>query len=166
MKNIYKSFILLLPVVFILQPLILKSQSNQYLHFDHEDDFVILNEAGQYVDGSNTISITGWFNCDELGYGQGYMGFRSGASGLTSGELVQNMFDDEGKKATTTEYILQQIVFVVPSAKRNAILNRRKQEASNMRTRFVGCGSSREFAKGLRDVSVIDIGRRLLDGIG
>ena len=27
----------------------------------------------------DALSITGWFYCDELAYGQGYMGFRSGS---------------------------------------------------------------------------------------
>ena len=37
-----------------------------------------LDEAGQYVNGSE-LTITGWFYCDALEYGQGYMGFRSGS---------------------------------------------------------------------------------------
>lgn len=84
MKKIYNYFKNSLLVLFLLQPFFLISQSNQYLHFDKVDDFVILDEAGQYVNGSDAISITGWFYCDELSYGQGYMGFRSGSS---SGEF-------------------------------------------------------------------------------
>ena len=78
MKNFYKSFRILLPVLFMLQTVFLQSQTNQYLHFDKVDDYVILDEGGQYVDGTPKLSITGWFYCDELSYGQGYMGFRSG----------------------------------------------------------------------------------------
>ncbi len=62
-----------------MQPAFLISQTNQYLHFDREDDLVILNDAGQYVTGTTELSITGWFYCDEHAYGQGYMGFRSGS---------------------------------------------------------------------------------------
>ncbi|MBN2173389.1 MAG: T9SS type A sorting domain-containing protein [Bacteroidales bacterium] len=79
MKKLYMNLSLLLLLVFMMQSALLHAQSNQYLHFDREDDFVILNGGGQYVDGSNTISLTGWFYCDELAYGQGYMGFRSGS---------------------------------------------------------------------------------------
>ena len=79
MKKIYKNFQMLLPIIFFMQPFLLIGQSNQYLHFDKEDDFVILYDAGQYVDGTNELSITGWFYCDQLSYGQGYMGFRSGS---------------------------------------------------------------------------------------
>ena len=79
MKNLYKILLTLLPFFFLMQPVFLNAQSNQYLHFDMEDDFVILDGAGQYVDGTSEISITGWFYCDQLSYGQGYMGFRSGS---------------------------------------------------------------------------------------
>jgi len=84
MKKFYLNFSWLLMLVYLLQPASVDAQSNQYLHFDGEDDFVILNGGGQYVDGSNAMSITGWFYCDELAYGQGYMGFRSGSG---SGEM-------------------------------------------------------------------------------
>ena len=87
--------------------------------------------------------------------------FNTSSSGMTTGELVKNMLEKEGEKPSTTEYILQQIIFVVPKSKRNAILASRKREASAMRSRFVGCNSSHEFAKGLHDVSVVDVGRRL-----
>jgi Concanavalin A-like lectin/glucanases superfamily/Peptide-N-glycosidase F, C terminal/Secretion system C-terminal sorting domain len=79
MKRIYKMFQIALLFLFFLQPVFLFSQSNQYLHFDKVDDYVILNDAGQYIPTGNALSITGWFYCDELAYGQGYMGFRSGS---------------------------------------------------------------------------------------
>ncbi|MEX3008226.1 SurA N-terminal domain-containing protein [Hoeflea sp. TYP-13] len=78
---------------------------------------------------------------------------------MSTEDLVSNMLERGGEKPTTTEYILQQIIFVVPKAKRNAILNKRKREAEAMRKRFVDCNTSREFAKGLKDVSVRDLGR-------
>jgi len=70
--GIFASFLLLFAIG-------TKAQTNQYLHFDRVDDYVALEEAGQYVDGTNALSITGWFYTDELAYGQGYMGFRSGS---------------------------------------------------------------------------------------
>jgi len=79
MKKIYKVFRNVLLFLTFLQPVLLISQSNQYLHFDMVDDYVVLNNAGQYIPDGNALSITGWFFCDELAYGQGYMGFRSGA---------------------------------------------------------------------------------------
>lgn len=79
MKKLYKMLRMLPVLLLFLQPLISISQSNQYLHFDMVDDFVILNGAGQYIPNGTALSITGWFYCDALSYGQGYMGFRSGA---------------------------------------------------------------------------------------
>lgn len=64
--------------LFIILTSVAFSQSNQYLHFDRVDDYVKLDNAGQYIDGADAISMTGWFYCDESAYGQGYMGFRAG----------------------------------------------------------------------------------------
>ncbi|MDD5695402.1 MAG: LamG domain-containing protein, partial [Bacteroidales bacterium] len=72
----------------VLHPGLIMSQTNQYLHFDRIDDFVQLVNASQYFSGSNQLSLTGWFNCDELAYGQGYMGFRAG-SGTAEFYLIQ-----------------------------------------------------------------------------
>jgi hypothetical protein len=79
---------LLLLFLLMLQPYRLISQSNQCLHFDKVDDFVQLVNGSQYVSGGNKISLTGWFNCDALAYGQGYMGFRAG-SGTAEFYLIQ-----------------------------------------------------------------------------
>lgn len=78
---------------------------------------------------------------------------------MSTEDLVAKMLERGGEKPSTTEYILQQIIFVVPQSRRNAILNSRKREAESFRQRFVGCQGSREFAKGLTDVSVRDLGR-------
>lgn len=68
-----------LAALFLLISSLAFTQSNQYLHFDKVDDFAKLDGAGQYIDGANAISMTGWFYTDELAYGQGYMGFRAGS---------------------------------------------------------------------------------------
>lgn len=88
MKNLTRKIQMLLVVLFFMQPLLTMAQTNQYLHFDREDDFVILENASQYFSGNNEISITGWFYTDELAYGQGYMGFRIG-SGNAEFYLIQ-----------------------------------------------------------------------------
>ncbi|MEI7660824.1 MAG: LamG-like jellyroll fold domain-containing protein, partial [Bacteroidota bacterium] len=84
----FKPLFNLLIIMLILQPFLLMSQSNQYLHFDKVDDFVQLPNGSQYVSGSNQLSMTGWFYCDALAYGQGYMGFRAG-SGTAEFYLIQ-----------------------------------------------------------------------------
>ncbi len=88
MRKFTPGFKLLLIISLVLQSLMLVSQSNQYLHFDKVDDFVQLPNGSQYVSGSNQLSLTGWFYCDALAYGQGYMGFRAG-SGTAEFYLIQ-----------------------------------------------------------------------------
>lgn len=68
-----------LVALFLVLTSVTFSQSNQYLHFDRVDDYVKLDNAGQYVDGASALSMTGWFYCDASEYGQGYMGFRAGS---------------------------------------------------------------------------------------
>ena len=87
--------------------------------------------------------------------------FRAEGGGLSEQDVVQRMLQDGGRKPTATEYVLQQVIFVVPSAERKSKLNGRKREAQAMRDRFESCDTTREFAKGLIDVTVRDLGRVL-----
>jgi peptidyl-prolyl cis-trans isomerase SurA len=87
---------------------------------------------------------------------------RSESGGFVSEQdAVRRMLDKGGNKPTAMEYMLQQVIFVVPAAERSATLSKRKREADAMRARFNGCNTSREFAKGLIDVTVRDLGRIL-----
>jgi peptidyl-prolyl cis-trans isomerase SurA len=79
---------------------------------------------------------------------------------MSNQDLVTRMMENK-QKPVTTEYFLQQIVFVVPAAKRNAILNKRKAEAEASRSKFPGCDQSKVFAATMLDVSVRDLGRVL-----
>jgi peptidyl-prolyl cis-trans isomerase SurA len=71
------------------------------------------------------------------------------------------MLQQGGNKPSATEYMLQQVIFVVPAAERKSSMAKRKREAEAMRARFSGCNTTREFAKGLLDVTVRDLGRVL-----
>ncbi|MBN1197756.1 MAG: LamG domain-containing protein, partial [Bacteroidales bacterium] len=108
MKNMLNTIRIMVMLLVALHPALLISQSNQYLHFDRVDDYCILNQGGQYISGSNTLSMTGWFYCDELAYGQGYMGFRQGSG---NGEFYLIQLNDgkmECRLKTTTglhEYV-------------------------------------------------------------
>ncbi|CAG0974321.1 MAG: peptidylprolyl isomerase [Rhizobiaceae bacterium] len=84
---------------------------------------------------------------------------QSGA--LSEQDVVRKMLQKGGTKPTATEFMLQQVIFVVPAAERKSTLAKRKREAEAMRARFAGCNQTREFAKGLIDVSVRDLGRVL-----
>jgi len=82
MKNFYRKFRWLLPMMLLLLPFFIKAQTNQYLHFDKVDDYCKLDNASQYIANSTAISMTGWFYCDELSYGQGMMGLRGTDAGF------------------------------------------------------------------------------------
>jgi len=84
---------------------------------------------------------------------------QSGA--LSEQDVVRKMLQKGGNKPTATEFMLQQVIFVVPAAERKSALGKRKREAEAMRPRFSGCNKTREFAKGLIDVTVRDLGRIL-----
>ena len=78
--------------------------------------------------------------------------------------LVQRMTESK-TKPVTTEYILQQIIFVVPEAKRKAISAKRQAEAKAARASFPGCDQAKQFAKNYLDVSVRDLGRMMVQQI-
>ncbi|MEM5473382.1 peptidylprolyl isomerase [Hoeflea sp. AS60] len=84
-----------------------------------------------------------------------------GGGGLSTQDLVTKMLErGDNNKASTTEYILQQIIFVVPANKRsNSLLNARKREAEQLRGRIQGCDNSASMITGLRDVSMRQLGR-------
>jgi peptidyl-prolyl cis-trans isomerase SurA len=84
-----------------------------------------------------------------------------GTGAVSEQDLVRKMLEKGGSKPSATEYMLQQVIFVVPAAERSATLAKRKREADAMRARFNGCNTTREFAKGLIDVTVRDLGRVL-----
>lgn len=100
----------------------------------------------------------------QMGWGQALaQRARGGAGGkpMTEQEMVRKMLERGGGKPSATEYLLQQIIFVVPPKERGAKLAKRRSEAEALRVRFNGCNATREFAKGLIDVTVRDLPRML-----
>ena len=87
--------------------------------------------------------------------------YSGGGGQVSEQDLVKRMLEKGGAKPSAIEYMLQQVIFVVPAAERSATLAKRKREADAMRARFNGCNTTREFAKGLIDVTVRDLGRVL-----
>ena len=79
---------------------------------------------------------------------------------MSEQDVVRRMLQQGGAKPTATEYMLQQVIFVVPANEKGKMAQR-KREAEAMRSRFNGCNNTREFAKGLLDVTVKDLGRKL-----
>lgn len=88
--------------------------------------------------------------------------FASGRSGRMSNEELVKRMAEGGQKPVTTEYFLQQIIFVVPEAKRKSILNKRMAEAKASRSKFPGCEEAKTFAASMLDVSVKPLGRIML----
>jgi peptidyl-prolyl cis-trans isomerase SurA len=86
--------------------------------------------------------------------------FNSQGGSMSEQDVVQRMLQKGGSKPSATEYMLQQVIFVVPAKERGQIATR-KRDAEAMRARFSGCATTREFAKGLIDVTVRDLGRVL-----
>lgn len=81
-----------------------------------------------------------------------------GGAKFTEQDAVQRMLKDGGKKPVSTEYQLQQVIFVVPASKRDRLAKRRG-EANAMRAKFNGCDGTRDIAKGTLDVTVRDLGK-------
>ena len=95
----------------------------------------------------------------QMGWGQAVVANVRQTERITEQQAVQRMIQDGGKKPSTTEYTLQQVIFVVPQDKRSSQLDRRMSEANSMRQRFTSCPATYDIAKGLRDVTVRDLGR-------
>ena len=84
-----KFVLFLLVGLLVVQDNLLQAQSQQYLHFDREDDYIEVPAASQYIANGSGLSLTGWFYCDELAYGQGMFGFRNGGSGDGEMYMIQ-----------------------------------------------------------------------------
>ncbi|WP_322990495.1 peptidylprolyl isomerase [Hoeflea sp.] len=82
------------------------------------------------------------------------------SGGMTPQDLVSKMLERGDDKPSTTEYILQQVIFVVPASKRSkSTLNARKREADQLRGRYQGCDNAAAQITGLRDVTLRQLGR-------
>jgi len=78
---------------------------------------------------------------------------------MSNSDLVARMMENK-QKPETTEYILQQMIFVVPANKKG-IVGKRKSEAEASRAKYPGCDQAKVFAATMLDVSVRDLGRVL-----
>lgn len=84
----------------------------------------------------------------------------TGGGGQSTQDLVTKMLERGADKPSTTEYILQQVIFVVPANKRSqSVLNARKREADQLRARYQGCDNAASLITGLRDVTLRQLGR-------
>ncbi|KQT50795.1 molecular chaperone SurA [Aureimonas sp. Leaf454] len=95
----------------------------------------------------------------QMGWGQAVQANMRKSETMSEQDVVQRMLKEGGNKPSTTEYTLQQVIFVVPEAKRKAMVGQRMKEANAMRQRFQSCPATYDLAKGLRDVTVRELGR-------
>lgn len=113
----------------------------------------VLNQAGvgpEHFKAFIAVSMS-WPRLVNARYGAGSRGR------LSNQELVTRLLENK-EKPVTTEYFLQQVIFVVPASKKG-ITNRRKAEAEKSRSQFPGCEGSMEFARNYLDVSIRNLGR-------
>jgi peptidyl-prolyl cis-trans isomerase SurA len=74
---------------------------------------------------------------------------------------LQSKAEPGKEKATTSEYELSQIIFVVPAKAGDGVAAQRQKEAEQLRGRFTSCAEGLPFAKGLAGVVIKPLGRRM-----
>jgi peptidyl-prolyl cis-trans isomerase SurA len=79
---------------------------------------------------------------------------------MTAGDIGARIAKSGANRPKVNEYILKQVIFVVPESKRNT-MGKRKAEAEASRKKFPGCDQAKAFAATMLDVSVKDLGRFL-----
>lgn len=82
-------------------------------------------------------------------------------------DIIQQMRNREkGAEAlTATDYVLQRIVFAVKKAASASEVRGRKIEVDALRSKFRSCPSGLAMVKGLKEVAVINVGRKLANEI-
>lgn len=90
------------------------------------------------------------------------------AAVVKSSDITAALFQDgkAAEKLKTTEFTLQQIIFVIPNGSSPAYVAQRRREAESFRGRFAGCDNSLEQAKQLKGVVVRMLGRRTAEQLG
>ncbi|MGI9353621.1 MAG: peptidylprolyl isomerase [Rhizobiaceae bacterium] len=84
---------------------------------------------------------------------------RSEGSG-TAAPSSQRWLPALGSKTTDVkEFTLQQVVFTVPKAERGRTLAAKTAAAKRFRSQVTGCKTTRDLAKNLNNVAVLDLGR-------
>lgn len=84
-----------------------------------------------------------------------------GGGRMTNEQFITKLKEHNGQKPTVTEYVIRQVIFVIPEKKRNAITGKRKAEAEASRKSFPGCEQAKVFAANYKDVSVREPNRVL-----
>ena len=125
-----------------------------------QDNKLTTDQLGQVLSraGFSTQAFKDYIRV-QMGWGQAVQARMRTKDKLSEQDVVQRMLAQGGKKPTTTEYTLQQVIFVIPNGKQAAMQGARTSEANAFRSRFQSCDRSYDQAKQLRDVTVRDLGR-------
>jgi peptidyl-prolyl cis-trans isomerase SurA len=115
----------------------------------------VLNKAGVTPEHFKTFIMV------QMGWGRALSAKARSSGMISEQDAVQRMRQQGGTKPTATEYLLQQVIFVIPADKRQALTPKRRQEANAFRSRFQSCDTTRALTKGMIDVTVRDLGRVL-----
>ncbi|MCB1384395.1 MAG: peptidylprolyl isomerase [Nitratireductor sp.] len=88
---------------------------------------------------------------------------RSEAKGKTTQETMFEIRKSGGHKPETTEYLLEQTIFVIPANRSGdkAYQAQRRKDAEAFRAQFSACGETVKQAAGMRDVTVRQLPRIL-----
>ncbi|MBH0239701.1 SurA N-terminal domain-containing protein [Methylobrevis albus] len=78
-------------------------------------------------------------------------------------DLIAQMRREEnaGIDVTAEDFVLQRVIFTLRKGAPDAEISRRRQEAEQLRGRFTSCDAGLATAKTLREVAVLNVGRRL-----
>lgn len=97
----------------------------------------------------------------QIAWGQAVQRKAGSPAALSRQEITRRLLERKDNKPTAMEYVLQQVIFVIPQSERSKLMARRKKEANAMRARVNGCETTRDMAKGILDVTVRNLGRKL-----
>ncbi len=104
MKNSYLRISMLFVAMLFTALTQIQAQSNQYLHYDcTNQNYVVLENASQYIANKPGFTMAGWFIDDYLEYGQGIMGFR-GNQGFYMIELADGKIECRFQNSAGTLY--------------------------------------------------------------
>lgn len=98
---------------------------------------------------------------DQMGWGRLVSARFQAESTVTQQDAVQRMLKNGGKKPSLNEYLLKQVILVVPAAQRSAMLGKRMAEANIIRSKIRGCDNIYAAAQGIMDVTARTLGRFL-----
>ncbi|MCP4183374.1 MAG: peptidylprolyl isomerase [Hyphomicrobiales bacterium] len=85
--------------------------------------------------------------------------FQNQSSNVSEADALFSIRKSGDSKPETREFMLQQIIFVVPAAKRKKLLRQRVAEAKAFSQQFTACDSTMTQIKNLHDVALKNLGR-------